>query len=61
MISINKKEDVFKLIIQEYDKRNFLIRKGASGKELAENKKIIEDLVDRYVGEYVGKNIKREG
>ncbi len=61
MISINKKEDVFKLIIQEYDKRNFLIRKSASEKELAENKKIIEDLVDRYVGEYVGKNIKREG
>ena len=50
-----KKEDLFKLILKEYEKRNELIKAGAGKEELAENKGNIEDLIDRYVEEYIDK------
>ncbi len=50
-----KKEDVFKLILKKYEKRNELIKAGAGEEELAENKGNIEDLIDRYVEEYIDK------
>ncbi len=50
-----KKEDIFKLIIKEYEKRNYLIKAGAGEKELEENEKNIDGLIDRYIEGCVGK------
>lgn len=51
MININKKEDVFRLILKEYNKRNSLIKSRPDEKELAENKRNIDNLMDRYFEE----------
>ncbi len=50
-----KREDVFKLILKEYEKRNELIKAGGGEEELAEKKGNIEDLIDRYVDVCIGK------
>ena len=52
---MNKKEDILDLIIKEYEKRNSLIKVGAGKKELAENEIKINDLIDRYINECIGK------
>lgn len=46
---------MFKLIVQKYGKRNSLIKAGAGKKELKENKKIIDGLIDKYIEECTGK------
>lgn len=52
---MNKKEDILDLITKEYEKRSNLIKVGAGEEELAENEKNINDLIDRYIDECVGK------
>ena len=56
---MNKKEDILDLIIKEYKKRNSLIKVGAVKKNLGENEDKINDLIDRYIDECVGK-VKKE-
>ena len=55
MVSINKKEDLFNLIIKKYDKRSSLIKAEAGEKELKENENNIDVLIARYVEECAGK------
>jgi hypothetical protein len=52
---MNKKEDILDLIIKEYEKRNCLIKAGDGKKNLGENAGKINDLIDRYIDECVGK------
>ena len=51
---------MFELIIQEYEKRNSLIKAGAGKKELKENEKIVDGLIDRYIEEYTSKVKERK-
>ena len=57
---MSKKVDIFNLIIQEYDKRNSLMKAGAGEKDLDENEKNIDVLIDRYIDECAGKVRERK-
>ncbi len=49
MYKINKRENIFKLIVVENKKRDLLIKAGAGNKEIEAIDKKINDLLDRYI------------
>ncbi len=55
LINKVKKEDILNLIIDEYEKRNSLIKAKAGEEELRGNEQKINDLIDRYIDECVSK------
>ena len=49
MFKINKRENIFKLIVEENKKRDLLIKAGAGNKEIETIDKKINDLLDKYI------------
>jgi len=52
---MNKKEYILDLMIKEYEERNTLIKAEAGKRKLVKNTSGINNLIDRYINECVGK------